>query len=337
MATNKHATIRYHALDKCFSNFNRRYFIEDLIEACNNELVESCGILEGIKRRQIFDDIRFMESEQGWDIPLERHKDGKRVFYRYSDKNFSIKKQAINESELGKLKETLSILSRFKGMPQFEWIEEILVRLESTFTNLNISSASSIVGFEQNQYLRGLEFFGELFNAILYKKTLTIYYQNFKKVEAMIMEIHPYYLKQYSSRWFLIGFNPQYKKPSHLALDRILHFMESNNPYIANETIDFEEYFEDAIGVTVDGIEVEKIILKIDIQTWPYIETKPFHGSQKVLERHEDYIIIELQLKVNFELETLILSRGEVIEVLSPEHLRSKIKNRLDKLFQKYN
>jgi predicted DNA-binding transcriptional regulator YafY len=113
--------------------------------------------------------------------------------------------------------------------------------------------------------------------------------------------------------------------------------MESNNPYIANETIDFEEYFEDAIGVTVDGIEVEKIILKIDIQTWPYIETKPFHGSQKVLERHENYIIIELQLKVNFELETLILSRGEVIEVLSPEHLRNKIKSRLDKLFLKYN
>jgi hypothetical protein len=71
MATNKHATIRYHALDKCFSNFNRRYFIEDLIEACNNELIEFCGISDGIKLRQIFDDIRFMESEQGWNIPLK--------------------------------------------------------------------------------------------------------------------------------------------------------------------------------------------------------------------------------------------------------------------------
>ena len=65
MATNKHATIRYHTLDKCFSNFNRPYFIENLIEACNQALFDFGGIEDGIKRRQIYDDITFMESEQG--------------------------------------------------------------------------------------------------------------------------------------------------------------------------------------------------------------------------------------------------------------------------------
>ena len=88
MATNKHATIRYHSLDKCFSNFGRKFFIEDLIDACNIELYEFEGIEDGVKRRQIFDDINFMESEQGWSIPLERLKVGKRVYYRYSDRSF---------------------------------------------------------------------------------------------------------------------------------------------------------------------------------------------------------------------------------------------------------
>lgn len=68
MATNKHATIRYHALDRCFSNWGRRYYIEDLIEACNAALNEFSGVEDGVKRRQIFDDITFMESEQGWSI-----------------------------------------------------------------------------------------------------------------------------------------------------------------------------------------------------------------------------------------------------------------------------
>lgn len=68
MATNKHATIRYHALDRCFSNWGRRYYIEDLIEACNLALYEFSGVEDGVKRRQIFDDITFMESEQGWSI-----------------------------------------------------------------------------------------------------------------------------------------------------------------------------------------------------------------------------------------------------------------------------
>lgn len=335
MPTNKHATIRYHALDQCFANFGRKYFIDDLIEACNNALNEFNGLSDGIKRRQIFDDIRFMESEQGWTIPLERHSEGKRVYYRYFDKNYSIKKQAINEAEANQLKETLSILHRFKGMPQFEWIDEILVRLESSF-NLNKTTNTSIVGFEQNQYLKGLDFFGELFNAILYKKSLNIEYQSFNRAEPTIMEIHPYYLKQYNSRWFLIGLNPKYQKLSNIALDRILHFVDSNTPYISNENIDFEEYFEDAIGVSVDGREIERVILKIDRQTWPYIETKPIHGSQKVLERAENYVMIALDLKINFELETLILSRGEAIAVISPESLRNQIKNRVNTLQLKY-
>lgn len=336
MATNKHATIRYHALDQCFANFGRKYFIEDLIQACNNALYEFSGLSDGIKRRQVFDDIKFMESEQGWSIPLEKFKEGKRTYYRYSDKNFSVKKRAINESEANQLKETLSILSRFKGMPQFEWIDEILIRLESSFNIHRVNNTSSIVGFEQNQYLKGLEFFGELFNAILYKKTLNIHYQSFNRAEPTMMEIHPYYLKQFSSRWFLIGLNPQYQKLSNIALDRILHFTESNTPYIANEKIDFEEYFEDAIGVSVDGREIERIVLQIAKQTWPYIETKPIHGSQKVLERTEDYVSIELHLKINFELETLILSRGEAIEVISPDSLRNQIKNRVNTLQSKY-
>ena len=35
MSTNKHATIRYLALDKCFRNPGKKYFIEDLIKVCN--------------------------------------------------------------------------------------------------------------------------------------------------------------------------------------------------------------------------------------------------------------------------------------------------------------
>src|SRR5688572_14464640 len=98
MATNKHATIRYHALDRCFSSFSRKFFIKDLIEACNEALYEFSGVEDGVKRRQIFDDITFMESDQGWSIPLERFKEGKRVYYRYADKSFSIKNRGINQS-----------------------------------------------------------------------------------------------------------------------------------------------------------------------------------------------------------------------------------------------
>ena len=130
MATNKNATIRYQALNRCLRNPGRKYFIDDLIEACNDSLLDIDPYSTGIKRRQVFDDIKFMRDSQGFDAPIESYKDGKKVFYRYNDPSFSINNQPLNEKEAQQLKEALLTLSRFKGIPQFEWVDEIKARLE---------------------------------------------------------------------------------------------------------------------------------------------------------------------------------------------------------------
>lgn len=51
--------------------------LEDLLEEVNNALEYVNGYDSAIKKRQLFDDIKFMESESGWSIPLERIKDGR--------------------------------------------------------------------------------------------------------------------------------------------------------------------------------------------------------------------------------------------------------------------
>jgi predicted DNA-binding transcriptional regulator YafY len=335
VATNKHAIIRYHALDQCFSNPGRKYFIDDLIEACNKALYENNSKLEGVKRRQVFEDIKFMESEQGWSVPLERLKDGKQVFYRYDDRSFSIKNQPVNELEANQLKETLSILTRFKGMPQFEWMEEMFVRLETSFKLKGNNEV--IVGFEQNPYLKGLHHFTALFNAIQYKKVLEVNYQGFKQSKISKMTIHPYYLKQYNSRWFLFGLNEELKTISNLALDRIADLQELKEDYINNTEINFEEYYDDIVGVTViKNKPTQKVLLKASITIWPYIQSKPLHGSQKVISKDHDYIIMELMVQVNYELTTLLFSYGESLEVLEPEELVTEIKNKAEALLKNY-
>lgn len=334
MATNKHATIRYHALDRCFSNHARRFFIEDLINACNEAIYEFAGIEDGIKRRQIFDDITFMESEQGWSIPLERIKDSRRVFYRYSDKSFSIKNQGLNQSEAEQLKDTLSILSRFKGLPQFEWVEEIQIRLEGTFKLKN--NYQAFVGFENNPYLRGLYYFTDLFNAIQNQQVLIIKYQGYRQDYASDIIISPWYLKQYNTRWFLFGFNDEYQSLSTLAIDRIISISESSNEYVFNNQVDFEEYFEDVIGVSVnENAPVEKIIIRITKGVWPYIESKPLHGSQKVKKRDDSHVEIELNVQINYELKALLFSYMDAIEIVDPKSLRDHIKTVSENIYRK--
>jgi len=261
LSTNKHAIIRYQTLDKCFRNSGRNYGIEDLVEECNKSIYEYTGKEEGIKKRQLYDDIRFMESEQGWNIELKKEKNGRTVFYKYEKSNFSISNQPLNETEANQLREALLTLDRFKGLPQYNWINEINARLESSF-NLKQKGAK-IISFEQNEYLRGLEFISELYNAILYKKVLNIRYKSFNSDEVKSITISPYYLKQYNMRWFLFGKSFDYVTISNLALDRMEYIMESNQEYIETD-IDFNEYFEDIIGVTIQNENVLDIVLKVE-------------------------------------------------------------------------
>ena len=335
MPTNKHATIRYLTLDKCFRNPGRRYYLQDLIGACNNAIYEFTGSDRGIRRRQIFDDIKFMKSPDGWNVPLEHYRDGHKVYYRYSDLSFSINNQPLNETEENQLKEALLTLSRFKGMPQFEWVDELVARLDS---GLGLSpSKEKIIEFEQNDYLKGLEFITPIYSAILYKKTVSIRYQSFKLEDEQKIVLHPYFLKQYNNRWYVFGRNEANEYLLNLALDRIIAIDDSNVEYIPNKTLDFTEYFEDIVGVTVPNeAKLEKVEVKVSIKLFPYIQTKPIHGSQKIKERWPGFVVLTFDLMPNYEFESILLSHGEGVEVLAPENLREKIKNRIKTLNEKY-
>lgn len=334
MATNKNATIRYQALNQCFRNPGRIYYIDDLIEACNNSLLDIDPNSSGIKRRQLFDDIKFMRDSQGYDAPIESLKVGKKAYYRYSDLSFSINNQPLNEREAQQLKESLMTLSRFKGLPQFEWVDEMKARLEVSF---RLKSQEKVIEFEENQYLTGKEHIGALYDAIINKQVLKIKYHPFKRDKSILMVLHPYFLKQYNNRWFLFGKSGEAKTVTNIALDRIEAIQPVSEVFLPNTGINFEEYFEDVVGVSMpnDGI-ADKVILKIDADSWPYIKTKPIHGSQKVKEQTSKYTIIELQVIPNFELEAVIFSHAEKIEVISPEILRQRVKDRIIQLKEKY-
>ena len=309
MGTNQHAVIRYQALDRCFSNLGKKYFIEDLIEACNNAIYEYSGNTDGIKRRQLFEDIKFMESEAGYSIPLDKINDGKRKYYRYSDKNFSINKKPLSQTEA------------------------VLTRLEDTFKLK--SNVDRVVAFEHNPYLKGIGYFTSLFEAIINKQPLKVEYKA-AFGESRNYILHPYFLKQYNNRWFLFGLSDS--KIMNMAIDRIIGFEITSIPYIENKDIDFMEYFSDVVGVTVPtNCDIETIILKVDRKRYNYIESKPFHESQTELKHlsDENDVVIRLKLIPNYEFETLLLGFADSIEIVEPQSLREKISERAKNIIEK--
>ncbi len=329
MATNKNALIRYKVLDTCFRNSGRRYFINDLLEACDKVLSEIDLLSNGISRRQLFEDISFMESEEGWSIELTKEREGKKVFYRYTNPSFSINNMPLNEVEINQLKSAIDILSQFKGMPQFEWIHELVPKLKQGLAPDDVSN--TIIEFDNNEYLKGIEFLGQLHNAIFYKQVLSISYKPFEEDNPYDLFLHPYFLKQYNNRWFLFGYNSENQKFDwNLALDRIVAVKELNVEFKKNTEINWLDYFEDIIGVTKPvGEKTEAVVLHFIGKTGNYMETKPIHGSQKSKWLDENTLEITLDIIINYELERLILSYADSVSVIKPEKLASQICKRL--------
>lgn len=335
MPTNKNAAIRYQALDKCFRDFRHRYYIDDLIDACEDALYYYNGT-GGVSRRQIFEDIKFMESDTGWSIPLERKKDGKKVYYRYEYSDFSINQQPLTDEEAQQLQTVILTLSRFRGLPSNEWVDEVISNLEWRF-NLK-GKNENVISFEQNPNLKGLEYLSDVIDAASNHQPLRIEYHNYKNGGKEIsFIIHPYYVKQYNNRWFLLGLDHKRKEISNLALDRIVSIqVASDVAFVPNKTIDFEHYFDDIVGVSIPNEDVQKetIVLRFTETRFPYVTSKPIHKSQTILS--EDECTISLEIKPTRELEQQILSFGSDVEVLCPETFRAQVGKKIADIYKKY-
>lgn len=336
MANLKNASIREMVIDRCLSDKKRKYSMVDLLDACNKALRNE-GYAEVTSLNTIRGDIRAIEQRWfGYGCKIETEVHGRRRYYHYDNPTFSIYKTELTQEDLCKLNQTLLVLSKFQGLPQFQWIDELNARFKSVF--MSSPETDAIICFDDNIDAEGRQYISKLFDAIVEKSVLRILYQRFSNNEAKEHIVHPYYLKEYNNRWFLLALDDAYGMLTTFALDRIKTVSIEHRKYIENHDIDFNDYFEDIVGVTViPGNEVRKIKLLVSSEQYPYISTKPLHGTQKVLEILDDGSrILQIEVRENYELIQLLLSFGEKVVVIEPSDIQKKISERLHLAIEKY-
>ena len=335
MPTNKNAQLRYQILDRCFSDFNHQYSIDDLVKIVNESLYELSG--SGISLRQIRDDIKYLRDRMTYDAPIKAYPlAGRKCYYRYEDPQFTIFSNVLSVKEIQKLRSTIDMLGKYRGVPSTAWLEEVISNLEIRFGIQ--PNNENIVAFDQNEQLKGLEFLSLLIDSAIQHHPLRILYKTYSGNERETI-VHPYHLKQYNNRWFLFGLKEGHHTNyiTNKALDRIVRVSPATDvTFIPNSTIDFSSYFKDIVGVTLpeDHVDVEEVILKFDATRFPYITSKPIHHSQKVLKEAEH--TITLSVRPNKELEALIFSFGPQCEVLQPQWLREQVMKKMQDVVNNY-
>lgn len=329
MPANRNALIRYKTIDTCLRNRYRQWTLDDLVDACSDALYEYEGIEKGVSTRTVQMDIQMMRSEKlGYNAPIVVVD---KKYYTYEDPDYSITNIPLTETDLTRLSEAVQLLKQFKGFSHFEDVGSIINRLEDKIYTSK-THTRSVIDFEKNEDLRGLEHLNMIYQAILKKTVLELQYQSFKAKAPGRIILSPYLLKEYRNRWFLFGSKKGDWCLLTLALDRIKEIGElPDHQYRENKEVDFNTYFDNIIGVTKMGYRPQTIRLLLDKENAPYVITKPLHASQKVEEERPDGIVISIHVIPNFELEKEILSFGDRMIVLSPEKLRLQIGARLKK------
>ena len=327
--------MRYKILDSLLSNRNRYYTITDLLDKVN-EALELDG-MEPVSRRCIEKDLNALECAP-YDADITRDWKNGRKYIRYEEEGFSIFTKKLSEDEENLLSEVLNTLGQFEGLDSFEWLDGLKSRLD-------IKEHRRIIQFDSNPYLKNSNLLGSLFTAISNKQVLALKYHTFNNPEVREVIVHPYLLKEYNKRWFLFV-GTENCAVLNFAIDRIDGFEPM--PHI-EPSEELAERFDDIVGVTIyQDSQAESILLWVAKEQYPYIKTKPIHGSQREIkgerlaalqERYAalgEGIFIELNCIVNYELEQLLMSFMDKVVVLSPESLSESMYSRVCNLKAKY-
>ena len=339
MPINRATLIRISTIDKCLQNHYRRWTINDLIDACTDALAEFEGRSNPVSRRTFQNDLALMRSDRlGYNAPIVVREN---KYYEYEDPDFSITHLPLNDEGLDALNSALDILRQLQGFPQLASSIGTISKLNEQISR-HTGTLFPAMDMEHVAGYRGAKFIGDIYDAVRKQQTIIIEYQSFKARQSEALVVYPYLLKEYRNRWFLIGEKASNCVPqvNIFALDRIQSLaVDKEHPFKKCVDFDPEHFFDDTIGVTKwIHDKARRVVIKIDRQQAPYVESKPFHKSQKVEQRFRDGSIqLSLKVVINNELERLILGYGGHAEVIAPPEFRARIAESVSIAARHYN
>lgn len=340
MPVNKNALIRYKFLDRLLSDQHHYYDRRTLWEKVN-EMLYDAGFPEVTRRCIETDIIDLMDAP--FNAPIEEHLVNGKNCVKYK-RGFSIFKEEMSREERGLLREVLNTIGQFEGLDHFEWLD----RLKD---DLGVKSRKQVISFSNNPYLQNSNLLGILFDQISNEVVIRLSYHTFADATIRSIDFHPYLLKQYNDRWFLLGAADDDEKILTFALDRIDDVKPLPERKYVQCPEDLADRFEDIVGVTLyEDRPVEHILCWVSDASKGYIDTKPIHGSytpiksdveQQLRDKYPQLqggMFFTLDCINNFELIRELCSYGKELIVLESDGtVADDVRKRVFEMNEKYS
>ncbi|MFA7274858.1 MAG: WYL domain-containing protein [Crocinitomicaceae bacterium] len=336
MSQIKNAQIRYRIIDRCIRNkYRPNPTKRDLRDACEESLY---GSIDGnnICDSTIEKDLFAMRMDH--DAPIKYSKVTKGYFYE--DENYSFDNIPLTSEDVQAIQFAAKTLLQFRDIDMFKQfgnaIDKIVDRVTIAADPLD-EKIQEYVQFEKGINTSGNQYLSVLLEAIQNKKMVTFDYTSFATNKTKDRTVTPLLLKEYRNRWYLISHDEEKRKIITYALERMKNVAITINGGSIPKHFSTENFFEHTIGITTYEAKPESIQFKASNLASKYIESQPFHHTQKTVKVGKNKTNFSLKVIITEELIREIMSYGGEIEVVSPLSLRDKIVDRIMDMIKNYN
>ena len=171
----------------------------------------------------------------------------------------------------------------------------------------------------------GLQFLPDILEAMNSNQVLNITYQGFRHEEPVNYDVHPYCVKLFKQRWYLVANKIAEGIIHTFAVDRIQDISVKKERFDMPESFDPAVFFRHAYGVMTGKQQPQDIKLAVEESQAKYLRSLPLHHSQREIMSDGKTSVFTFRLCPEHDFLMELLSLGDTIEVIEPAALREKI------------
>lgn len=319
MKLGKSAFRRYKVIDGALRNTMRPYpTMDDIIEACSDKLDYRPS------KETIQKDIANMKSPHpdGFDAPIQFNRT--HLGYEYTDINYSFSGISIRPEDLDTLNEAVEVIRAIGGSRISEKFNHAVTKLFSAaLEERQLEKRQTILQTMRPPVSRGFEYFDLFYKACSERMPVSFIHFSYKKRTFSSIIVHPFLIKEFENRWYIIGYSETHQSVRTFGLDRVSEPLLLKSPFIETDVETVHDYLHQVYGVfPIPGAQLEQIEIEVSELGTHYLQAYPLHESQVIHKESAGTSLITYQLIPSIELCRYFLSQGYHVEIVRPKWLK---------------
>lgn len=165
---------------------------------------------------------------------------------------------------------------------------------------------------------------------------IRIGYRKYTSSQTETFTLHPYAVKEYAKRWYVVAYCVERDGLRVYGLDRVVSLDILQETFAMEKGFDVDELFATSFGIYLTDGPGQTITFRTSVTEARYLRDLPIHKSQTEIYSDDNHVIFSIFVCPDRNLIMEFCKYGSRIEVLSPENVRRETAAQLESAAAQY-